>query len=128
VLGQAEGAIDAVVRGEGEVGATELLARVPDGAAAEAPGAVTLDGSGPAPRLLDSIDRPLPARDLLTRRHRYFIGVLDPAASVELTRGCPWDCSFCSAWTFYGRSYRRMSPEAGGVHRRRRRLHQARPR
>jgi len=46
------------------------------------------------------------------RRHRYFIGVLDPCASAELTRGCPWDCSFCSAWTFYGRSYRKVSPEA----------------
>jgi hopanoid C-3 methylase len=30
---------------------------------------------------------------------------------VEFSRGCPWDCSFCSAWTFYGRSYRVMSPE-----------------
>jgi magnesium-protoporphyrin IX monomethyl ester (oxidative) cyclase len=49
---------------------------------------------------------------LLRRRRKYFIGVLDPAASVEFTRGCPWDCSFCSAWTFYGRSYRRASPEA----------------
>ena len=38
--------------------------------------------------------------------NKYFIGVLDPAASIEFTRGCPWDCSFCSAWTFYGRSYR----------------------
>ena len=37
---------------------------------------------------------------------------MDPAASIEFTRGCPWDCSFCSAWTFYGRSYRRMSPDA----------------
>ncbi|MGH9075316.1 MAG: radical SAM protein, partial [Acidimicrobiales bacterium] len=37
---------------------------------------------------------------------------LDPAASIEFTRGCPWDCSFCSAWTFYGRSYRKLSPEA----------------
>jgi len=36
--------------------------------------------------------------------------VLDPCASAELTRGCPWDCSFCSAWTFYGRSYRKSSP------------------
>jgi magnesium-protoporphyrin IX monomethyl ester (oxidative) cyclase len=112
VLAQADGAIDAVVRGEGEVGAPALLERVPDGAAAEAPGVVTLDGSGPVPQLLDSIDRPLPARDLLARRKKYFIGVLDPAASVEFTRGCPWDCSFCSAWTFYGRSYRKMSPEA----------------
>jgi hopanoid C-3 methylase len=40
--------------------------------------------------------------------------VLDPCASVEFTRGCPWDCSFCSAWTFYGRSYRKGSPEAAG--------------
>ncbi|HET8600049.1 MAG TPA: hopanoid C-3 methylase HpnR [Segeticoccus sp.] len=111
VLEQAGGAIDAVIRGEGEVGTTELLARVPDGAVAEAPGAVTLEGTGPAPRMLDTIDRPLPARDLLTRRNRYFIGVLDPAASVEFTRGCPWDCSFCSAWTFYGRSYRKMAPD-----------------
>src|SRR5437763_2122764 len=53
-----------------------------------------------------------PARDLTRRRHKYFIGVLDPCASAELTRGCPWDCSFCSAWTFYGRSYRKASPEA----------------
>src|ERR671936_509440 len=46
------------------------------------------------------------------RRPGYFIGVLDPCASAEFTRGCPWDCSFCSAWTFYGRSYRKASAEA----------------
>jgi pyruvate-formate lyase-activating enzyme len=33
------------------------------------------------------------------------------AASIEFARGCPWDCTFCSAWTFYGRSYRTASPE-----------------
>ncbi|HEX4209911.1 MAG TPA: radical SAM protein, partial [Candidatus Binataceae bacterium] len=42
----------------------------------------------------------------------YFIGVLDPCASIEFTRGCPWDCSFCSAWTFYGRSYRKSTAAA----------------
>ena len=36
--------------------------------------------------------------------------MLDPAASIEFSRGCPWDCSFCSAWTFYGRSYRQRDP------------------
>jgi magnesium-protoporphyrin IX monomethyl ester (oxidative) cyclase len=112
LLEQADGVIDAVVRGEGEVGVPLLLERIPDGAATEAPGVVTVDGSGPAPRLLDSIDEPRPARDLLAHRRKYFIGILDPAASMEFTRGCPWDCSFCSAWTFYGRSYRKASPEA----------------
>jgi len=89
-----------------------LLAACRDGAAHEVPGVLTADGSGPPPIMMDGIDTPRPARDLLRRRNKYFIGVLDPAASIEFTRGCPWDCSFCSAWTFYGRSYRRSSPEA----------------
>src|SRR6266581_4635642 len=76
LLEHAEGALDAMVRGEGE--------------------AIT-------PRLLEAAGDP---------RLATLPGVLDPCASAELTRGCPWDCSFCSAWTFYGRSYRRASPEA----------------
>ena len=66
------------------------------------------------PTMLTDIDTPLPARHLLRNRRKYFIGTLDPCASVEFTRGCQWDCSFCSAWTFYGRSYRRLSAEAAG--------------
>lgn len=114
LLEQSEGGIDAVVRGEGEEITPRLVETCADGAAAVAnlPGVVTAEGSGPAPRLLEQLDEPLPARDLGGRRRRYFIGHLDPCASVELTRGCPWDCAFCSAWTFYGRSYRKLSAEA----------------
>ena len=61
--------------------------------------------------MVASLDDFHPARHLLRHRRKYFIGVLDPCASIEFTRGCPWDCSFCSAWTFYGRSYRAASPE-----------------
>jgi hopanoid C-3 methylase len=111
VLDQADGAIDAVFRGDGEISAPALVAAVGDDFTA-VPGAVTLSGTGPAPVMLDDLDRVRPARDLLTRRRRYFIGELDPCASIEFTRGCPWDCSFCSAWTFYGRSYRKRSPAA----------------
>ena len=78
---------------------------------AEVPGAVTAAGEGPPPGFVHSLDTLLPARDLLRHRRKYFIGVLDPCASIEFSRGCPWDCSFCSAWTFYGRSYRIVSPE-----------------
>ena len=112
VLSHADGAIDVVLKGEGETGAPALLARAADRALAEAPGAVTLDGPGRPPMMTRSLDDHLPARDLGGRRRKYFIGEMDPAASIEFTRGCPWDCSFCSAWTFYGRSYRRLSPEA----------------
>ena len=112
VLEHAGGAIDCIVRGEGEVITPRLLEAMRDPKLSTLPGVVTRDGAGPTPTLLDDLDRFLPARDLARRRRKYFIGVLDPCASAELTRGCPWDCSFCSAWTFYGRSYRKASPEA----------------
>jgi magnesium-protoporphyrin IX monomethyl ester (oxidative) cyclase len=115
VLEQADGAIDAVVRGEGEVVIPLLLEAARDGDLHKLPGVVTADGGGPAPLMLDSLDDCPPARDLTRRRRKYFIGTLDPSASIEFTRGCPWDCSFCSAWTFYGRTYRKASPEAAAA-------------
>ena len=108
----AQGAIDCVVRGEGEVIVPRVIEAARDRGLESLPGVVTPHGAGPSPTLLDNLDTFLPARDLTRRRHKYFIGVLDPCASAEFTRGCPWDCSFCSAWTFYGRSYRKASPEA----------------
>ncbi|MBM9506262.1 hopanoid C-3 methylase HpnR [Actinacidiphila acididurans] len=115
VLEQAEGAVDAVVRGEGEPAVVPLLEALRDGGVDGVPGIVTTAGRGPEPQMMHSIDSPLPARDLMRHRRRYFIGELDPCASIEFTRGCPWDCSFCSAWTFYGRSYRKTSPDAAGA-------------
>ena len=113
LIEHAEGAIDCVLRGEGEAGIPTLLKAVEhDRSAVRAvPGAITPDGEGPPPGFVRSLDDLLPARDLLRHRRRYFIGILDPCASIEFTRGCPWDCSFCSAWTFYGRTYRAVSPE-----------------
>jgi hopanoid C-3 methylase HpnR len=113
LLDHADGAIDCVLKGEGE-GAIGLLLKVIEQdrrALALIPGTVTRDGEGPPAKMITSLDDLRPARDLLRHRRKYFIGVLDPCASIEFTRGCPWDCSFCSAWTFYGRSYRVASPE-----------------
>src|SRR6059036_4055586 len=101
-----------MVRGEGEAITPRLLEAAGDARLSTLPGVVTREGAGPAPTLLDDIDSFPPARDLTRHRRRYFIGVLDPCASAEFTRGCPWYCSFCSAWTFYGRSYRKASAEA----------------
>lgn len=111
VLEQSEGALDAVIRGEGEPAMKPLLAAVRDGGLSGVPGIVTREGRGPVPRMMHGIDDPRPARDLTAHRRKYFIGELEPCASIEFTRGCPWDCSFCSAWTFYGRSYRKATPE-----------------
>ena len=112
-LEHGEGAIDCVLKGEGEVSVPRLLLAVEHDrkAITNVPGVVTLDGEGPPPQSIESLDDVGPARDLLRFRRKYFIGVLDPCASIEFARGCPWDCSFCSAWTFYGRSYRMVSTE-----------------
>ncbi len=112
VLEHGDGAIDAVLRGEGESGAPALVQALHDGGLEKVPGAVAPGAVGPSPETVHSLDDFLPARNIGGRRRKYFIGVLDPCASVEFSRGCPWDCSFCSAWTFYGRSYRQVSPEA----------------
>ena len=106
------GAIDCVVKGEGEATVPLLLAAIEAGTALTAvPGTVTADGAGPQPGFVHSLDEVMPARDLLRHRSKYFVGILDPCASIEFSRGCPWDCSFCSAWTFYGRSYRLVGVE-----------------
>lgn len=117
ILEHADGAIDCVIRGEGEEVTPQVLVAAADDRAAirKLPGVVSLYGDGPPPKLVESLDAVQPARDLLARRRKYFIGVLDPSASIEFTRGCPWDCVFCSAWTFYGRSYRKVSPEVAAA-------------
>ena len=113
ILEHGGGAIDCVLKGEGEAGMPKLLATVESGGdIAKVPGAVTAAGEGPAPGFVEDLDALTPARDLLRHRRKYFIGVLDPCASIEFSRGCPWDCAFCSAWTFYGRSYRLRRPES----------------
>ena len=96
------GAIDCVVKGEGEGIAPKLLEAARDDRKQvdKLPGVVTEEGEGPVPQMVNSLDELSPARDLLANRRKYFIGVLDPAASIEFTRGCPWDCVFCCAWTF----------------------------
>ncbi len=49
---------------------------------------------------------PLPRRDLL-RRRSYLI-----PDTIYTTRGCPFDCAFCSVTSFFGHSYRcRPVPE-----------------
>jgi len=114
IIEHAQGAMDCIVRGEGESITPRLLAQAARerNAVGKLPGVVTANGSGPPPEMVQSLDRLQPARRLLRKRRKYFIADLDPCASIEFARGCPWDCSFCSAWTFYGRSYRKVSPEA----------------
>jgi radical SAM superfamily enzyme YgiQ (UPF0313 family) len=111
------GGYDAVVPGEGEATLAELARSVTSGQpAASVRGVVTrsTDGivhAGHRPFLRDLDELPLPAWDLVDmdgylRRWKARTG--ERRAAVLTSRGCPFDCSWCSKPTF-GRTFRQQS-------------------
>lgn len=110
-------AFDAVALGEGEETLVELARSVaarrdPAGL----PGLAVRDGGrifrGPARPFLPSLDAlPLPAWDLVDIEQylgRWSRSTGDRRMAVLTSRGCPFDCAWCSKPTF-GRSYRQQS-------------------
>jgi len=77
ILAHADGAIACVVRGEGEGVTPQVLEAASDPAKLRTvPGVTTLEGNGPAPCLVKDLNATHPARDLLARRRKYFIGAV----------------------------------------------------
>lgn len=105
---------DYVVRGEGDHTLPELLDYMEKGrpAASSILGLSYRNASGeflhnPDRPLLDDLDS-LPEPDFsLIHGHKPFY--LYP---VSTSRGCPFNCRFCSVITLFGRKYRFKSPEA----------------
>lgn len=106
--------VDYVCRGEGETTVypffSSLLRGEPDLSVA---GLVYRTENGitenPRPELIQDLDT-LPIPD-----YSVFPGeiVVDPKAcfSIDVGRGCPFGCTYCSTKTFWGRKYRLKSPE-----------------
>ncbi|MGA7923597.1 MAG: radical SAM protein [Thermoplasmata archaeon] len=109
---------DAVVFGEGEVTLVEVArARHEGQVPAGLPGVILRAGGrivkGPARPFLRDLDAlPLPAWDLLDMEaylSRWTTRTGERRSSVLTSRGCPFDCSWCSKPAF-GRSFRQQSP------------------
>ena len=60
ILEHADGAIDAVIRGEGETATPMLLDAIGTGSIGKVPGVLTTQGSGPTPVMLDDLDKFFP--------------------------------------------------------------------
>jgi anaerobic magnesium-protoporphyrin IX monomethyl ester cyclase len=109
---------DAVVAGEGEATLMELAQRIASGAdVATVPGLTVRRAGrlvrGPHRPFLKDLDAlPLPAWDLVDMDR--YLGEWtkrtgERRAAVLTSRGCPFDCSWCSKPTF-GRTFRQQSP------------------
>ncbi|MEM0296806.1 MAG: radical SAM protein [Zestosphaera sp.] len=105
---------DVVVLGEGEETFSELLKVYAEGASfREVRGLTYMDGgevrvTKPRSPVEDLNRLPLPRYDVFDRA-LYRAGLLDPHASVaplETSRGCPYNCEYCSATRMWGRSWR----------------------
>ncbi|MGQ9732738.1 MAG: B12-binding domain-containing radical SAM protein [Candidatus Zipacnadales bacterium] len=110
--------IHAIVVGEGERTFAELVACVTGGGSlSEVPGLIlNVDGvqyrTPPRQTLANLDELPLPARHLTGpwRKQYYWMNQI-PHTLVETARGCPYRCTFCGVWRFYGGTVRYQSPQ-----------------
>jgi len=84
--------VDAVVVGEGEVVWPRLLADFRSG---------QLQRSYKPDAMISMADIPVARRDIFAGKGYLLTN------TMQTTRGCPFDCEFCSVTAFYGRNYRK---------------------
>ncbi|MDK9718221.1 MAG: B12-binding domain-containing radical SAM protein, partial [Trichlorobacter sp.] len=88
--------VDSVVVGEGELAWPQLLADFQSG---------RLQRVYRAAGLIDTTLIPPARREIFKGSGHLFTN------TIQTTRGCPFDCEFCSVTAFYGRKYRKRSVE-----------------
>jgi len=112
------GAVDYVVRGEGEYSMLNLVEHLSSGDDVKDVAGISYLKSGdvvrnPNHQLIADLDiLPLPARELLPM-NKYTVKLGGwRATSVITSRGCPFNCSFCSSSELFGLRWRAREPEA----------------
>jgi radical SAM superfamily enzyme YgiQ (UPF0313 family) len=111
--------VDGVVIGEGEWTSVDLMDALRRRTTIHAvEGLLTranqFDGFRRRPSVRSLDDLPGPDRALTANhRNRYHTGLRTHSASIETSRGCPFNCNFCSVWIFSERRAAKRS--AGGI-------------
>ncbi|HLB95640.1 MAG TPA: radical SAM protein [Patescibacteria group bacterium] len=109
--------LDSVIRGEPEATALALAETLRDKKSLKKIQGLSIRGNPSytnnlARPFIEDLDRlPFPARDLI-KNQRYKMPVFNrPYTLVITARGCPNNCSFCTASLYYGSKIRMRSPE-----------------
>jgi anaerobic magnesium-protoporphyrin IX monomethyl ester cyclase len=108
--------VDVVVRGEGDQILVDLARALERGDALDAVPGITFRRDGqvvetPSPPPLDLSQLPNPAFHLMPMERYHFSSLGGPFATVVASRGCPFQCSFCSEWPFWGGAWRPHDPQ-----------------
>ncbi len=110
----ASGDVDYIVKGEGELVFTNLLAAIQNrDSVASVKGLIIKDGGHiietPAADPVDVETLPFPARHLVDL-HQYQASTCNrPITPIITSRGCPGACHFCSSSSFFGTGWRSRS-------------------
>lgn len=105
--------IDVVVAGEGDVTVVELASALDRGTDIGEVAGLYINRNGrsiktaPRPLMANLDELPLPARRLLPLSKYHALGA---ACSVVSSRGCPYNCIFCTTPRMYGRKVRFRQP------------------
>ncbi len=108
--------VDVVARGEGDRIIVDLARAVEGGEGLDRVPGISYRCDDqivetPAPPAPDLASLPLPAFHLMPMERYYFQVLGGPFATVVASRGCPFQCTFCSEWPFWGGGWRPYDPE-----------------
>ena len=110
-----EASVDVVVRGEGEQTLLEMAQNVADSKSLHSVDGITFRNSDqiiqiPNRPVIQNLDQlPYPAYDCFPLKRYTLFGKL--FLPIITSRGCPFQCSFCTTSRMFGKEYRARSPK-----------------